>query len=134
MHRRTDWFCGGAFRSWIGGLTACLFLVFTAGCDDGSDEDFDFVPTAGKGALVVENNTASDIDLYVDGISRGEVDDDSYLPVEATPGVYRIVLDEDDGDRQYGADIDILEGRLTVLRVYIEAGDYTEYRVRIEFQ
>lgn len=134
MNTRRSGSGGGVCRGWLWGMAVCLAMVFGAGCDEESDGDFHFVPAAGKGGLVVENNTASDINLYLDGISRGEVDDDSYLPVEVTPGVYRIVLDEDDGDRQYGADIDILEGRLTIVRVYIEAGSYDEYRVRIEFE
>lgn len=108
-------------------------LMLGAGCD-GENDEVDFVPSAGHGALIVKNNTSSDLNLYLDGLSRGQVGDDSYLPVDLTPGVYRVVLDEDDGDRQYGADIDILEGRLTVLNVYIEAGDYTEYNVRVEFK
>jgi hypothetical protein len=114
-------------------VAGCALGLGTAGCDD-VDDEFDYVPPAGRGALIVENNTASDINLYLDGASRGEVDDDSYLPVDAIPGVYRVVLDEDDGDRSYGADVDIMEGRLTILRVYIDSGDYTEYRVRIEFE
>jgi len=122
-----------SWRRWLAAAVLSVALTAGTGCDE-SEGDFDFVPSPGKGALIVENNTASDINLYLNGISRGEVDDDSYLPVEANPGVYRVVLDEDDGDRQYGADIDILEGRLTILRVYIEAGDYTEYRVRMEFE
>ena len=108
-------------------------LVLGAGCDD-VDDEFDFVPAAGHGALIVDNNTASDVDLYIDGLSRGTVGSDSHLPVDLIPGVYRVVLDEQDGDRQYGVDIDILEGRLTVLRAYIASGSYTEYRVRIEFK
>lgn len=134
MNTRVGWCIAGVCRRWVLGMAALLLMLLGAGCDEESDGDFDFVPSAGKGGLVVENNTASDINLYLNGISRGEVDDDSYLPVEVTPGVYRIVLDEDDGDRQYGADIDILEGRLTVVRVYIETGSYDEYRVRIEFE
>ncbi len=108
-------------------------LALGVGCDD-VDDEFDFVPSAGHGALIVENNTASDVDLYINGQSRGEVDSDSYLPVDLMPGVYRVVLDEQDGDRQYGVDVDILNGRLTVLRAYIDSGSYTEYRVRVEFK
>lgn len=133
MRKQIGRFSGVAFWKWSGVTALCLALAGGTGCDE-SEGDFDFVPSAGKGALIVENNTSSDINLYLNGISRGEVDDDSYLPVEAGPGVYRVVLDEDGGDRQYGADIDILEGRQTILRVYIQTGDYTEYRVRIEFE
>lgn len=125
-------------RVWMGsrcGLAAAVLLALAlgTGCDE-SGGDYSIVPPAGLGTLVVENNTASDIDLYLDGLSRGQVGDDSYRPVELTPGVYRVVLDEEDGDRQYGADIDILEGRLTILHVYLAAGDYMQYRVRTEFQ
>lgn len=108
-------------------------MALGVGCDD-LDGELDHTPAAGLGALIVENNTGSDINLYLDGLSRGQVDADESLPIDLNPGTYRVVLDEEDGDRQYGADVDILEGRLTVMRVYIQSGSYTEYRVRTEFE
>jgi hypothetical protein len=119
----------------IGRMVVMLGFVMAlgAGCDD-LDDELDHTPAAGLGALIVENNTGSDINLYLDGLSRGQVDADDSLAIDLNPGTYRVVLDEDDGDRQYGADVDILEGRLTVMRVYIQSGSYSEYRVNTEFQ
>jgi hypothetical protein len=119
-----------AAGSLAGSFALCLGL---AGCNLDDENDYDVVPSAGKGTLVVDNETTGDINLYVGGQSRGQVDDDSYLPSELNPGVYRVVLDGDDDDRVWAADVDILEGRLTVLRVSEDSDDRYDYDVTIDF-
>jgi len=60
------------------------------------------------------------------------VDDDRESYTDLAPGLYRVVLDGDH-DRYVGGDVDILQGRLTVLRVerdYLE----DEYRVHMELE
>lgn len=119
-----------AWRAVFRVLPALCAAVWLAGCDDITDDDFDYVPAAGYGALIVDNNSPTDVNVYVDGASVGRVGDNDDKAYDLTPGVHRIVLDEDDGSRQWGGDVDILEGRQTILRVTL---DGSGYRVNEEF-
>jgi hypothetical protein len=114
-------------------LTALLPLA--SGCDwDESDDHEDYVPPNGRGALRVDNNTADDIRVYVDGAQVGTTGDFSDRVFDLEPGVYRIVLDEKGGDRSYRDDIDIIENRLTVLDVaYDDDFDDDDYDVEVFF-
>lgn len=120
-------------RRGLYGLMAICVAVWMAGCDDPSDNtDFDYVPPSGSGALIVDNLSPTDVKVYVDGSSVGRVGDDHDEHFDLRPGVHRVVLDEEDGHRNWSGDVDILEGRLTVLRVTLEAGSQNSYRVKIE--
>jgi hypothetical protein len=100
-------------------------------CDD--EDNFDFVPPPGQGGLIVDNNTSNDIEVFVDGVSRGKAGDSSDRAFAVEPGVHRVVLDEKGGDRLYRDDIDILEGRVTVLDVTAESFDDFNYDVVVFF-
>jgi len=94
---------------------AGLFVLI--GCDD---DDPDYKPPAGQGAIFVNNNTSSDLIVYVDGNRLQTVQDYDDRAYDLNPGVYRVVIDEDGGDRTYRDDVDVLDGKLTVLDVAIE--------------
>jgi len=98
---------------WVVALTG-FTMVFATGCDD---DDVDHRPPPGKGALVVDNNSVARFQVFVDGEDRGRAGSFKQRAVDLDPGVYRVVLDEDDGDRSFRDDIDVLEGRTTVLDV-----------------
>jgi hypothetical protein len=104
-----------------------------AGCDDpGESKDFDHVPPEGQGALIVDNLTPTDINVYVDGALAGRVGDDTDRAFDLAPGAHRVVFDEEDGNRAWGQDVDVLNGRQTILWVTLESGT-TTYKVRVEF-
>jgi hypothetical protein len=111
-----------------------LLALGVAGCDYDNDNDDDYDPPAGRGALLVDNNTSDEIRVYVDGEQLGRVDDYSDRPFDLEPGVHRVVLDQVNGDRNFRDDIDIIEGRLTVLDVQtdFDFGD-DDYDVEIFF-
>jgi hypothetical protein len=111
-----------------------LVALGVAGCDYDNDNDEDYEPPAGRGALLVDNNTSDEIRVYVDGEQRGRVDDYSDRPFDLEPGVHRVVLDQVNGDRNFRDDVDIIEGRLTVLDVQtdFDFGD-DDYDVEIFF-
>lgn len=111
-----------------------LVALGVAGCDYDNDNDDDYEPPAGRGALLVDNNTSDEIRVYVDGEQRGRVDDYSDRPFDLEPGVHRVVLDQVNGDRNFRDDVDIIEGRLTVLDVQtdFDFGD-DDYDVEIFF-
>jgi hypothetical protein len=115
-------------RCLAGALIATAGLL-ASGCDLDSDNDRDHVPPDGFGALLVDNNTSRDLRVYVDGDERGQVGDYSDRPFDLEPGVYRIVLDQRDSDASWRDEVDIIEGRLTVLDVADDFGDELDVRV-----
>jgi hypothetical protein len=124
----------GSGLKWLCGLVALCSVVWMTGCDDLEDEkNFDYVPPSGKGALIVDNLSPTDVNVYVDGGSVGRVGDDDDKPFNLQPGVHRVVLDEEDGGRRWSSDLDILDGRLTILRVTLDTGDFNDYKVDVEF-
>jgi hypothetical protein len=123
----------GRGRVLYSGVLALCAALWVTGCDDVGDNDFDHDPPAGKGAVIVDNISPTDINVYVDGRSVGQVDDDDDRPFDLSPGVHRVVLDEDDGSRRWSADIDVLAGRLTILRVTLDTGDRDDYNVDVDF-
>lgn len=119
--------------SWSRGLLAVLVAFVFAGCDDGHD-DFDVDPAPGYGAMIVDNNSGSDFDVYGDGHYLGEVESGDHLSQEFTPGVVRVFLRQRGGDhRGYGDDLDILEGRRTILRIYRSQFAWDDFRVSVEY-
>lgn len=96
-------------------LLVYLCAIGLTGCD--WDDDRDHVPPDGFGALFVDNNTSRDLRVYVDGEEKGKVNDYSDRPFDLKPGVYRVVLDQSDSNRNWRDTVDIIEGRLTVLDV-----------------
>lgn len=121
-----------SLRAWLmvpGTLTRVVLpaamlagLLLASGCD--SEDDFDHTPAAGQGALIVDNQGVMDVDVFVDGALIGEVRDGDWKAFDLAPGVPRVVVDEDDGDRSFATDVDILEDRNTILTVTV-ASDST---------
>ncbi len=109
-------------------------LALGAGCDWDDDDNEDYQPPSGSGALRVDNNTGDDIRIYVDGDEKGTVGDYSDRVYDLEPGVYRVVLDQKNGDRDYRDEVDIVEGRLTVLDVSYDNDPFDDdYDVEIFF-
>jgi hypothetical protein len=110
-------------------LALIALLPLAGGCDwEDDDDDEDFVPPAGQGALRVDNNTGDDIRVYVNGELLGTTGDYSDRAFPLDPGLYRVVLDQKSGGRNYRDDVDIIVDRLTVLDIEIDNdffdGDY----------
>ena len=119
---------------WVCGMFSLCVAFWVAGCDDPSDNtDFDYVPPSGHGAIIVDNLSPTDVNVFVDGSSVGRVGDDHDEHFDLTPGSHRVVLDQEDGGRSWGGDVDVLDGRLTILRVTLDTGDQHGYKVKVEF-
>jgi hypothetical protein len=110
-----------------------LFVFATTGCD--TEEGYlDHNPPDGQGSLIIDNHTGDDIAVFVDGSQTATVNDSSDRILDMVPGAYRLVLvEKDDGDRSYSSDVDVLEGRLTILDVW-SSGDPDEYSVETSFE
>ena len=115
--------CGLPFAA---GLLAAALLL--PGCDD---DDIDHSPPAGQGSIVIENDGYEDVDVYIDGAYQARVKDGHWRAFDCPPGVYRVVLDEDDSDRTYRDDVDVLVGRLTVLDVRSSSGFHGDLPVDV---
>lgn len=113
-------------------IMASALALLSPGCED-PDDDFDHDPPAGLGTLYVDNNTGDDLNVFVDGAGLAGVGDFDERFYDLAPGVHRVVLDQDDGDRSYRDDVDVLEGRRTILDVERDSDDSDRYDVAILF-
>lgn len=120
----------GLLCKWAGLWIVAVVVGLAAGCDD---SDFDHDPPAGQGSLIVDNLTGYRMHVYINGQSVGDVSagDDEYF--DRWPGLCRVVIDGEDADQSWGDEVDILEGRLTVLEVRPEYGSYNAFDVNVYF-
>ena len=114
--------------------TSLTALLFTSGCEWDDDDEFDHNPPAGQGSIVIDNFTYSDIEFFVNGVLVGKINDDDDRAFDFAPGVYRVVLNDEDDQRNWAADVDVLEGRLTILTVRIDSSGFYDYDVVREIQ
>jgi hypothetical protein len=117
---------------WFSGL--CLFAAMPLfqGCDYDEDDN-DHEPPAGQGSLIIYNRTPDDIAVFVDDVRLEDVGDDNDRAYDLAPGVHRVILDQRGGDRTFRDDIDILEGRRTIMDVAIDPNDAFDYDVVVFF-
>jgi len=109
-------------------IAACTLVT---GCEDDDDDDYDHVPPAGLGSMLIDNRLSTDLHVYLDGSVQIDAREDAETAYDLDPGTYRVVLDEEDGDGNFADDIDILEGRVTILVVRPASG--TELSVDVSF-
>jgi hypothetical protein len=112
---------------------AAASLLLVAGCEDDSD-DFEHTPAAGLGALVIHNETTDDMTVFIDGGGTNEVEAWESAAYDLSPGLHRVVLDQENGDRTYRDDVDILLGRLTELKVRYRPDDLDHYEGTVTFE
>ena len=112
----------------LGVLAVAGSAVLFSGCDD---TRFDREPPEGMGTLVMDNYTGDRLLVYIDGLECDSTSAGDYRYYDLVPGVHRVVLDGDDTDRAWAGDVDILEGRRTVLEVRSETFDYDDYDIQI---
>ncbi len=101
--------------------------VLLAGCDDG---DYKHDPSPGRGSIIVDNRSSDVIHVYINGYYVNDVGDFDYEAYDRGPGLHRLVLDQKRGNRSYSRDVDVIEGKRTVWKVYIDELDW-EYDVRV---
>ena len=119
---------GGRF-GWALGMALAAALPWLAGCED---TEYDHDPPEGQGALVVDNSTGDRIYVYVDGMEVDSVRSGKHRYYDLEPGVHRVALDGDDTRRFWANDVDVLEGRLTVLEVLGDSGGSYDVRVYLD--
>lgn len=112
-------------------LAPVLAALFLTACEEYDESDHE--PPDGQGAIVIKNHTYDDIEVFIDGIRAKDVNDDSNRAYNLAPGEYRIVLNEDDGPRDWSHRVDVLENRNTILNVSDEPFDHDGYSVTIDY-
>ncbi len=65
----------------------------------------------------MDNRTGDRLEVFINGAESNRVDNYDYEAYDLDPGVCRVVLQERHGSRSYREDVDILEGRQTIMRV-----------------
>lgn len=126
MKKRVKWL------RWLEILAAAAMVsVWSAGCDD--DDDYDHDVPAGQGTLVVDNQTPDRVHVFIAGAQVQSVGDGDERYYDLAPGLYRIALDGDDTDRFWAGEADVLQGRLTILKVNNDLGDFDEFNVDVDF-
>ena len=113
-------------------MAGILIAASLVSCDD--DSSFDHDPPDGKGSMIVDNNSATDTGVYLNGTFVGYAKSGDSTIFDLEPGHYRLVLDAVDGSRNYRDDIDVLEDRLTILDVLYDAANTYLYYVIIYFE
>ncbi len=111
-------------------LCIAAAICFTSCEDDG----YDHMPPEGHGSIIIDNESGSDAEVYLDGIFVGAAEDNEATVFDLEPGVYRLVLAEEDGSRNYRNDIDVLLNRLTILEVMNDWGDASLFHVIVDFE
>ena len=106
-------------------------MLLMTSCDDG---DYDHDPPPGQGSIIIDNGSGSDAEVYLDGVLKGVAESGEATIYDMDPGVYRLVLAEEDGDRNYRNDIDVLLNRLTILDVMNDYSSASLYYVVIDFE
>ena len=128
LRLRNDFGAGKAFL--LTALAASLSLTLL-GCDSG--KDFDHDPPAGKGTLYVVNYTPNDCNVFIDGTEKRGVDADDNEWYDLDPNTRRVVVDQDNTYRVFRGDVDILEGKRTILELSSDAVDLNRFDAFIYF-
>ena len=117
-------------RGWAARLAGGMILMLGLCACDG--DDWNHTPPAGMGSIIVDNRTTDGVNVYLEGAYTNQVPDFDNEAFDLAPAIYRVVLDEAHGSRAWRGDVDVLEGKLTVLEV--NAGFYSlDYDVQIYF-
>ena len=122
----------GARQTFLMTALAASLSLTLLGCDYG-DDDFDHDPPAGKGALYVVNRTPNDCHVFIDGTERSGVDADDKEWYDLDPDVRRVVVDQDHTHRVFRGDVDILEGKRTILELSVDPNDLNRFDAFIFF-
>ena len=115
---------------WFGAGALALAVWLLCGCEN---DDYNHDVPVGKGTIVVDNYTGDRVYVYLNGREEGSMGGDKHKYYDLEPGVYRVALDADDSHRSWAEDVDVLEGRLTVLKVRGYSGDYDHFDVEVYF-
>jgi hypothetical protein len=114
-------------------LAGLAILFLSPGCE-WDDDEFDHEPPPGQGSIIIDNFTPTDIEFYLNGRLQGKVNDDDDEAFDLRPGVYRVVLNDEDGNYNWADDVDVLGGQLTVLTVRIGSSLDDSYDVTRDIQ
>lgn len=105
-------------------LAILLGVGLTVGCEDRS---YDHTPPPGQGSLILDNFTGDKIRVFLDGGEAGLLTSFEEAAWDLRPGLHRVVLDQRGGPRHAAWDVDIITGRLTVIRIRVSDWNWRLY-------
>lgn len=111
-------------RPLIASALAMLAFALAAGCEE---RHYDHTPPGGQGSLILDNFTGDRIRVFIDGGDAGVLDEYDDTAWDLRPGLHRLVLDQRNGPRYAAWDVDIITGRLTVIRIRISDWNWRLY-------
>lgn len=101
-------------------LFLCLTIALFSSCDD--NEYSDNNPPDGQGGIIVVNNRAEGMHVFIDGEAQADVGDFDDRAYNVTPGAHRIILDARRSRGAFIDEVEVLAGRNVVLLAE-DAGD-----------
>lgn len=104
--------------------------ILLGGC---KDSRYDREPPPGLGTLYVENYTGSRVEVFIDGAQAESVGRGKRRYYDLMPGVHRLAFNNPDIPRAWVGDIDVLEGRRTVVEVRTAFDAQYVYDIRFFF-
>lgn len=125
---------GNRFLAGLFVMGGALFLTLACSALTGCEDDsYDHDPPEGQGTLYIDNRSANDLDVYIDGTKMKDVDSSDTEHYDMDPGTYRVSLSGDDTPRSFSDFVDVLEGRRTIMEVWTDNANYRRFDVRIYF-
>jgi hypothetical protein len=116
-------------------LVLAIGLGFTLpACDWEDDDDFNHQPAEGLGTLIVDNNSGTDVRVFVNGERQSDVDSVDETFTDLVPGVYRVVLDDRHGDANESVEVDVVEGRLTIIEIATDPSNIRGFDLAVFFE
>lgn len=114
------------------GASLALGMIMMLGLCACDGDDWSHKPPAGMGSIIVDNRTTDGVNVYLDGYYTNRVSSFDNEAFDLAPTIHRVVLDESHGSRAWRGDVDVLDGKLTIIEV--NTGFYSsDYDVRIYF-
>lgn len=104
-----------------------------AGGDLSAGDEYDHRPPPGMGSLIIADHSDDDVSVYVDGVEANKAPEDDWEAYDLRPGEHRVVLERRGGDCSFSGDVDMLEGRQTILEVQYAFGNPYRYDVFIRY-
>jgi hypothetical protein len=101
-------------RTWIKLLLTAIFTLSLTACDD---DEFEHNPPEGQSGLIIVNNSATDLNVFIDGERAARVDSFDDRTYNYAPGLHRIILDPRNSSSTYQDEIELLVNRTLVLLV-----------------
>lgn len=114
-------------------LVLAVMAVVATGCSWSSDSKH--VPPAGKGSIIIANNSGTSFSVTINGVlNAAGMEASGSIPYDLDPGTYVITLQQVGGARSWTGSVSVQLGRLTDMDVTADPADPALYDVVMMFE